>query len=92
MSCKNKNNDNKNKDKKIVCESCKCSYDEDNKLKVECIGCADENDLTIICDSCNCIDSDDNSKKEVCLKNCSCDGCKDNTIYITCTNYEEDLD
>lgn len=92
MSHKDKNSNSKKKDKKIVCSSCKCSYDDDNNLKVTCSGCEDGEDKTIICEACNCIDSDEDNKKEVCLKNCNCDGCKENTIYITCTEYEEDLD
>ncbi|MBP3635059.1 MAG: hypothetical protein J6J17_01190 [Bacilli bacterium] len=92
MSCKNKNNSNKNKDKKIVCNSCECTYDDDNKLKVTCTKCEDGNDKTIICKSCNLIDNDENNKKEVCLKECSCNGSNEDTIYITCAEYKEDLD
>lgn len=92
MSCKNKDNSKKNKEKKIVCETCKCSYDKDNKFKVECINCDDENDITIICEICNHIDNDENNKKEICLKKCDIDGTLENTIYITCTDYTEDLD
>jgi hypothetical protein len=78
------------KDKKIVCESCKCTYDEDNNLKVICSGCEDGKDKIIICESCDCNDSDD--KKEICLNGCNCNNIKEDTIYITCTEYEEDLD
>lgn len=80
------------KDKKIVCKSCNCSYDEDNKLKVVCTDCEDSEDKTIICESCNCIDNDETGEKEVCLKNCTENGENKDTIYITCTEYTEDLD
>ena len=89
MTCKNKNNDIKNKNKKIVCKKCECKYDKDNNFSVTCIECEDGNDKTIVCKSCNCINNDEENKKEICLK-----GCKDcdDTIYISCTEYTEDLD
>ena len=82
MSCKNKDGNNKNKSKKIVCKSCKCSYDEDDKVKVVCKDCEDQDDTTIICEYCECIDNDENDDKQICLKNCSKDGVNEDTIYI----------
>jgi hypothetical protein len=80
MTCKN------NKEKKIVCESCICEKSDNNKLKVTCKNCDDEKDITIICNECTC-----SSDNEVTLKKCTCQGNECETIYITCTDYKEDL-
>lgn len=76
------------KRKEIVCNSCRCSS-ADNNLKVTCTGCENNKEITILCKSCNCIDDSLNDNKKVCLKNCEGEN---STIYITCTEYEEDLD
>lgn len=88
MTCKNKKNELKNKNKTIVCKKCKCEYDKDNNFKVTCIECEDDDDKTIICKTCNCIYNDEENKNEICLKGCN----NNETIYISCTDYSEDLD
>lgn len=91
MSCKNKDGKNKNKAKNIVCKTCKCEKDDNNKLKVICTDCENCDDVTIICESINC-KNEENGEKNICLKDCTCNDENDSIIYITCTNYEEDLD
>ncbi len=91
MSCKNKDNGSKKKEKRIFCEACTCSKDDNDKLKVECINCEDDSNKIIVCDTCKCVDDNVNNNKEIRLENCSLDGCEEKTIYITCTEYNEDL-
>ena len=44
---------------------------------------------TITCSSCDCTDND-NGNTEICLKGCNCEN--NDTVYISCTEYTEDLD
>ena len=46
-------------------------------------------DKTITCTSCDCTDND-NGNTEICLKGCNCEN--NDTVYISCTEYTEDLD
>lgn len=77
------------KKKEMICNSCRCSKEDDNKLKVTCTGCEDDKEITIVCKSCSCVDDSSNNNKKVCLKDCEGEN---ETVYITCTEYEEDLD
>lgn len=81
MSCK------KNK---IICETCKCEYDDDGNYVVTCSNCdGDEKNITITCEECDC--DDDGDKTELNLSNCNCGKNEVVNIHITCDKYEEDL-
>ena len=67
---------NNDSKKKIVCKKCECKYD-------------DGENKTITCTSCDCTDND-NGNTEICLKGCNCKN--NDTVYISCTEYTEDLD
>lgn len=84
MTCKN--NDSK---KKIVCKKCECKYDENDNIVVTCTECEDGENKIITCTSCDCTDND-NGNTEICLKGCNCKN--NDTVYISCTEYTEDLD
>lgn len=77
------------KKKEIVCNSCRCYKEDNDKLKVTCTGCVGSKEINIICKKCNCVDDSLSNSKRVCLKDCEGEN---KTIYITCTEYEEDLD